>query len=116
MVKIFKYATALVALATISIGLYFYFSFTNIHFDIKNELDIPISAYLTIYSTDTAKEYTYPLLGKEVIPKKATISSFYTVDKSANGTTCMKITFKDDKGEILRSFPCPIEGKSIIVQ
>ncbi len=116
MVKIFKYVTALVAILTGSIGLYFYFSFKNIHFDIKNDLNIPIKAYLTIYSKATKKDYTYPILAKESIPPKTTAETFYTMDKAADGTECLKIIFKNEKSEVVKSFPCPNEGDTITLK
>jgi len=115
MIKVLKYLTACFVVMTITMGVYFYFSFTNIYFVIKNESDEPITTHITLHSKAKNKDYTYPLLGNVPIRKGSSIESFYTVDQASDGTICAAVEFRDVKGKVIKTLPCPKEGETLVL-
>ncbi len=116
MKKILKYVFIVFSVSIGVLGTYFYISFKNIHFEIKNSLSTPIYAYITIHSQDTDKDYTYPIMSNQAIAPNKTSESFYTLDESLNGTVCKELIIKDDNKEVVKTLDCPKEDDLIIIQ
>lgn len=116
MLKAFKIIFGVSSVVIGLFGIYFYFIFENINFQITNELNLPIKGYITIYSNDTKTDYTYPISTSLEIKPNKTHDSFYTVDDSFEGTKCVNIIFKNLQDQLLASFPCPKEGEVLTVK
>ena len=115
MVKVIKIIVGTISIIIGLSGLYLYFVMENIEFIIQNKTAGPISTYITIHSYDTSSDYTYPLLAKELIEPNQSKETFYTIDESYNGTECTRIFFKNEKGEEVKSYPCPKSGETLVV-
>ena len=114
--KYLKTIAAVIFIGVGLLGLILFFSFKDIKFTITNKTDHKLKAYITIASLEQGKEYTYPLLGGELITPGEDVETFYTLDQTSSDSTCKRFTLKTEGDEVLLERPCPDENEVITLE